>query len=114
MSSILRLDLYVDVYGLTHLRFAAFVWMAVVALGLVVLMMQIVGHQSTVWMLKQSLGVGFVAVYICLLTNISGLVAWHQLNVGPLDACYVCEMDEGTSAAIGAFATGACALAWMR
>ena len=70
------------------------------ALGLVVLVMQIVGHQSTVWMLKRSLGVGFVAVYICLLTNVSGLVARHQLNVGPLDACYVCEMDEGASVAI--------------
>jgi hypothetical protein len=100
MSSILRLDLYVDVYGLTHLRFAAFVWMAVVALGLVVLVMQIVGHQSTVWMLKRSLGVGFVAVYICLLTNVSGLVARHHLNVGPLDAYYVCELGAGASVEI--------------
>ena len=44
ISSILRLDLYLEVYGMTHLRFAAFVWMAVVALGLVVLVMQIVQH----------------------------------------------------------------------
>lgn len=100
MSSILRLDLYVDVYGLTHLRFAAFVWMSVVALGLVVLVMQIVGHHATGWMLKRSLGVGFVAVYICLLTNVSGLVARHQLNVGPLDAYYVCDMDEGAAVVI--------------
>jgi len=100
MSSILRLDLYVDVYGLTHMRFAAFVWMVVVALGLVVLVMQIVQHQSTGWMLQRSFGVGFVAVYMCLLTNVSGLVARHQLNFGPIDANYVCEMDEGAAVVI--------------
>ena len=34
LSSLLRLELYVAQYGLTHLRMAAAIWMVVVALGL--------------------------------------------------------------------------------
>lgn len=100
VSSILRLDLYVGVYGLTHLRFAAFVWMAVVALGLVVLVMQIVGRKSTGWMLRRAFGVGLFAVYVCSLTNVSALVARQQLTTGPIDSYYLCEMGEGAAVEI--------------
>ena len=35
ISSILRLDLYVGIYSLTYWRVAAFIWMGLVAVGLV-------------------------------------------------------------------------------
>ncbi|MFT5629863.1 MAG: hypothetical protein ACI9HB_001028 [Gammaproteobacteria bacterium] len=100
MSSILRLDLYVDVYGLTQMRFAAFVWMVVVALGLVVLILQIVGRHNAGWMLRRTFGVGALAVYVCSLTNVTGFVANHQLNQGPLDAYYVCGLGSGATVVI--------------
>ena len=108
ISSILRLDLYVDVYGMTYLRFAAFVWMAVVALGLVVLVMQIVQHQSTTWMLSRAFGIGLVAVYICSLINVTGYVARHQLTVGPLDQYYVCTLEPAAAVAVARYANGMC------
>ena len=37
MSSILRLELYVEVYSLTELRIAAGIWMGLVAVGLVLI-----------------------------------------------------------------------------
>ncbi|MBW8855402.1 MAG: DUF4173 domain-containing protein, partial [Bradyrhizobium sp.] len=40
-SSILRLDLYVDIYMLTYWRIAAFIWMALVALGLILIVARI-------------------------------------------------------------------------
>lgn len=109
ISSILRLDLYVDVYGMTHLRFAAFVWMAVVALGLVVLVMQIVQHQSTSWMLTRAFGIGFVAIYMCSLVNVAGYVARHQLTVGPLDQHYVCSLEPEAAVAVARYGSGMCA-----
>lgn len=98
MSSILRLDLYVDIYGLTHLRFAAFVWMAVVALGLVVLIMQIVGRHDAGWMLRRAFGIGLFAVYICSLVNVTAFVARQQMSQGAakdyylVDTYYVCNL----------------------
>lgn len=109
ISSILRLDLYVDVYGLTHMRFAAFVWMIVVALGLVVLVMQTVQRQSAGWMLSRAFGIGFVAVYICLLVNVAGFVARHQLTVGPLDVGYVCTLGEGAAVEVAKHTPDLCA-----
>lgn len=111
MSSILRIDLYVGSYGLTHLRFAAFVWMIVVALGLVVLILQIVGRKDAAWMLQRSFGIGFVAVYLCSLTNIDGYVADHQLTQGPLDVSYVCNLGEGAAPVIAVYEPDMC---WNR
>ena len=108
VSSILRLDLYVGVYGMTHLRFAAFVWMSVVALGLIVLVIQIVQRQSTRWMLIRAFGIGAFAVYICSLVNVTGYVARHHLTVGPLDEYYVCSLDGAAMVEIARHADGMC------
>jgi len=108
MSSILRLDLYVDSYGLTHLRFAAFVWMAVVALGLVVLIMQIVGRYSAGWMLRRAFGIGLVAVYASSVTNVAGYVARQQLTAGPTDIAYVCSLGEGAKPAVERYQPDLC------
>src|SRR4029450_12672491 len=40
-SSILRLDLYVDIYMLPYWPIAAFIWMGLVALGLILIMARI-------------------------------------------------------------------------
>ena len=45
-SSILRLDLYVDIYMLTYCRIAAFIWMGLVALGLILIVARIVLNRS--------------------------------------------------------------------
>ena len=47
VSSILRLDLYVEIYMLTGWRIAAFVWMLLVALGLVLIVARIVLDSPT-------------------------------------------------------------------
>ena len=41
ISSMLRLDLYVAAYSLTYLRLAAFIWMVLVATGLLLILIQI-------------------------------------------------------------------------
>ncbi|MFT6120917.1 MAG: hypothetical protein ACJAXK_002876 [Yoonia sp.] len=111
MSSILRLDLYVDVYGLTHMRIAAFVWMVVVALGLVVLILQIVGRHDAGWMLRRAFGIGALAVYMLSLVNVAGYVARHQFTQGPLDVAYVCNLSGGAAPAIAQYAPNLC---WNR
>lgn len=55
LSAMLRLDLYVDVYALTHLRLAAFVWMALVAAGLVLICVRIAARRSNAWLVGANL-----------------------------------------------------------
>ena len=100
ISSILRLDLYVDVYGLTRLRFAAFVWMVVVALGLVLTIMQMVGRRPVGWFLKRAFGLGLLAIYLCNLINIDGYIARHNLADDRDRDRYLCRLSEGAIPAI--------------
>lgn len=103
ISSILRLDLYVDVYGLTRLRFAAFVWMSVVALGLILMIMQMVGRESIGWFFQRAFGLGLVALYGCSLVNIDGLIARNNLADHRDGDFYVCELSEGAVPALFAY-----------
>ncbi|WP_342069934.1 DUF4173 domain-containing protein [Yoonia algicola] len=100
VSSILRLELYVDVYGLTRLRFAAFIWMVVVALGLVLIIMQTVGRRPVGWFLQRAFGLGFLAIYLCNLVNIDGLIARHNLSDNHASDYYLCGLSEGAVPAI--------------
>ena len=100
VSSILRLDLYVDVYGLTRLRFAAFVWMVVVALGLVLIIMQTVGQRTVGWVLQRAFGLGLLAIYLCNLVNIDGVIARHNLADDHGSDYYLCGLSEGAVPAI--------------
>jgi hypothetical protein len=100
ISSILRLDLYVDVYGLTRLRVAAFVWMIVVAVGLVLIIMQLAGRQTVGWFFRRAFGVGLLAVYLYNLVNIDGHIARHNLADDRKNDYYLCGLSEGAIPAI--------------
>ena len=106
VSSILRLDLYVDAYGLTRLRFAAFVWMVVVALGLVLIIMQMMGRKTIGWFLMRATGLGLLALYGSALVNIDGLIARTNLARFEPDQAYICNLSEG--AVVAAYEAGAC------
>ena len=52
VSSILRLDLYVETYLLTYWRVAAFIWMLIVAVGLILIVVRIVTYRSNAWLIS--------------------------------------------------------------
>jgi hypothetical protein len=97
ISSILRLDLYIAAFSLTYLRLAAFIWMALVAIGLALILIQIVGRKSTSWLLAANAISLALVLYGCCFLNAPWLVAYynveHSLEVsgsGPsLDICYL-------------------------
>ena len=68
-SSILRLDLYVDIYMLTYWRIAAFIWMGLVALGLVLIVARIALNRSNQWLVGANLIALTIALYGCSLVN---------------------------------------------
>ncbi len=75
VSSILRLDLYVAVYSLTYLRIAAFVWMALVGIGLVLIVLRIALSRSNGWLIGANLLSLLAALYLCSVMNGPGLIA---------------------------------------
>ncbi|MEM9107504.1 MAG: DUF4173 domain-containing protein, partial [Pseudomonadota bacterium] len=99
-SSIFRLDLYVSEYSLTMLRVAAFVWMGLVALGLVLIMVRVLRGYSNRWLVRWNLLALAFALYACSLVNVPSLIAHynveHSRHVSgdgpPLDLYYLVSL----------------------
>jgi Domain of unknown function (DUF4173) len=81
ISSILRLDLYVQVYALSYWRVAAFIWMLLVAAGLVLIIARIALGRSNSWLTLMNFGALALALYICCFVNFPALIA--DYNVTP-------------------------------
>ncbi|WP_371228349.1 DUF4153 domain-containing protein [Roseovarius sp. 2305UL8-3] len=93
LSSLLRLDLYVEAYGLTRLRMAAGIWMGVVATGLVLTLWQIAAKQGTSWWLKRCAMLGAVTLYTCMFFSFDRQIARYNLTHGfTEDAHYICTL----------------------
>lgn len=103
VSSMLRLDLYIDAYGLTRLRVAALVWMSVVAVGLLLMLIQMMRRKTMGWFGLRAGGLGVLALYGMSLVSIDGIIARHNLADDRLYDYYVCTLGEDALPAIAAF-----------
>ena len=102
LSSILRLDLYVDAYLLTELRFVAFIWMGLVATGLILIIVKIVRGEDNRWLVGANLWALGAVFFGCSVVDIPAQIAQynvensiHAIENGP-------ELDINHLAGIGA------------
>ncbi|MER8518473.1 DUF4173 domain-containing protein [Mesorhizobium sp. M0644] len=80
ISSILRLDLYIGIYALTYWRVAAFVWMGLVAAGLVLIIARIAREKSNEWLLAANLLTLSATLYACSFINFAALIANYNVD----------------------------------
>jgi hypothetical protein len=80
LSSILRLDLYVQIYLLTWWRIAAFIWMILVALGLVLIVARIILNRSNDWLIRANLVTLTATLYVCTLVNFAAIIADYNVS----------------------------------
>lgn len=75
-----RNALYVEAYGLTELRLAAFVWMALVALGLALIVTRIALGKSAAWLVGRNT-IALAATLVTATTiNTSALIADYNVS----------------------------------
>jgi len=79
-SSILRLDLYVQIYLLTWWRVAAFIWMLLVMAGLLLIVVRIALTRSNDWLIGANLITLVATLYACSLMNFAALVADYNVS----------------------------------
>lgn len=80
VSSLLRLDLYVEAYSLTWLRLVAFIWMLLVALGLVLIIVQIVRRKSVNWLVSANAAALALALYAFCFVNTPAVIANYNFR----------------------------------
>lgn len=111
ISSILRLDLYVAAYSLTMLRVAAFIWMGLVALGLVLIIARIALNRSNGWLVSGNLIAAGAVLYACSLTNFADIIARYNIShfaerpdqAWRLDSCYLASLGPDAIPAIDTY-----------
>lgn len=79
-SSVQRLALYVEAYSLTYLRVAAFIWMLLVAAGLVLIVLRMARGHSNAWLVSSNAHVLASVLYVCCFVNFPHVVASYNVN----------------------------------
>jgi hypothetical protein len=95
---------YIEAYSLTRLRIAALIWMALVAVGLVLICIRLWRGRTGPWLINANLAAALIALSACSAIDLGAVAAgWnvrHAREVGgagvPLDLCYL--NDLGPSA----------------
>jgi Domain of unknown function (DUF4173) len=100
LSSILRLELYVSSYGLTYWRIAAFIWMGLVALGLLSIIWRIWADKSAEWLVGANLLAGIVVLYAACFLNFGLIIARTNVELGGRDMRYVTRLGAAALPAI--------------
>ena len=96
-STMLRTADYIEAYSLTRLRIAALVWMALVAIGLVLICVRLWRSKSGAWLINANLAVAVLALSACSVVDLGAVAAqWnvrHAREAGGrgvrLDLCYL-------------------------
>ena len=96
VSSLYRLDLYIEVFGLTRLRLAALVWMGVVAAGLVLVIWQVLRGFTTAWLLSRVAILGAAVLYfVCFISFDRTIARYNLTHDVPQDVYYLCSLGAG-------------------
>jgi hypothetical protein len=78
VSSMLRLDLYVQIYSLTYWRIAALIWMLLVAAGLILIVARIAFDRSNAWLVQMNLAALALTACLCAFVNFPYIIAtWN-------------------------------------
>jgi hypothetical protein len=100
-STILRTADYVGAYSLTRLRIAALIWMALVAIGLVLICWRIARGRSGAWLINANAVAALLTLSACCFVDLGSVAAaWnvrHAREAGgsgaALDLCYLNQLD---------------------
>lgn len=111
LSSMLRLKLYVETYLLTELRIAAGLWMALVALGLILILLRILQHRSNAWLITANLTALALTLYACAFVDFAAVIARYNVERSaelggsgvPLDLDYVRSLGPGAIPALDVY-----------
>jgi hypothetical protein len=112
VSSIYRTDLYVEIYALTYLRVAAFIWMGLVAAGLCWIVLRGILGKSSLWLLNANALTLLAVLNAVSFADIGGLAAGYNVmhckevtGTGvALDYPYLLEIGRPALPALRAYA----------
>lgn len=101
-SALMRLDLYVEVYGLTLLRMRASIGMGLVFVGMALLLWQLWLSKSNAWVSTVFVAVAVLTLYACCFVNFGYVIAKTNIAQAEhrLDSYYLCHKTRSGIVAV--------------
>ncbi|HEX8444255.1 MAG TPA: DUF4173 domain-containing protein [Allosphingosinicella sp.] len=101
-STMLRTIDYIEAYLLTELRIEALIWMALVAVGLVLICVRLARGRSSIWLINANMAAAALVLGASAAIDYDRIAAgWnvrHAREVGgrgsPIDLCYLSQMTD--------------------
>ncbi len=107
ITAAVRLNLYIEAYSLTNLRVAAFIWMGLVFVALMLTIVQITQGKSLSWLIRSNVIILYGTLYVVCFINFAHVIATYNLQnpnrFGDRDVGYICRMSGQALPAIHAF-----------
>jgi Domain of unknown function (DUF4173) len=107
ISAILRLDLYVEMYSLTYWRAAAFIWMFLVVVGLILIVTRIAFNRSNAWLISMNLAALALTIYVCSFVNFAHVIGTFNVAHSREVSGQGVQLDTRYLASLGPRAIGA-------
>ena len=99
-AAMLRLDHYIDAFGLTYLRVYALIWIGLVAAGLGLVFWQVIRHRSNLWLFACGTLLALATLYACSFVNFAQMIAAKNLTRDDADFAYVCDLGPMAQSAV--------------
>ena len=103
-AAMVRLEHYIDAFGLTYLRLYALIWVGLVAIGLGLVALQVLLGRTNLWLLTRCAALGVGTLYVCSFVNFAHVIAAQNLARPSFDTDYICTLGP---MAHGALSTAA-------
>jgi hypothetical protein len=91
-AAMLRLEHYIEAFGLTYLRLYALIWMGLVAAGLGLVAVQVLRARPNLWLATRCSALGLATLYVCSFLNSAQIIAAQNLARPSFDANYICNL----------------------
>jgi len=101
-AAMVRLEHYIDAFGLTYLRLYALIWMGLVAIGLGLVALQVVLGRTNLWLLTRCAVLGIGTLYVCAFVNFAHVIAAQNLTRPSPDFEYLCTLGPMAHGALSA------------
>ncbi len=88
----MRLELYIDAFGLTYLRLYALIWIGLVAVLLALACWQVLRAHGNRWLVSRGVILGLATLYLCSLVNFAQIIAAENVTRAEPDRAYLCAL----------------------
>ena len=100
LSSMYRLQVYVEADGLTYLRIRAGIWMVLVAVWLGLIAWQTVKERANGWLVGRSLALGLGTLYLGCFVNFAEVIARHNFERANVTDWSFCQLTQTSKTAL--------------